>query len=194
MNSVPASTAVIRPAIFGRSWWPVLAIAVAAVGCSSETDSTTITTTAREESTMRLTSSAFGDGGSIPVRYTCDGADVSPPLEISGIPEGTVSLVLVMDDPDAPAGTWDHWVAFDISPVDTIPEGTAGLGRPGRNSWGRTGYGGPCPPSGTHRYMFTVHALAGTIGLGEGATKGEVLAALEPLRLASASLMGTYRR
>ena len=105
---------------------------------------------------MRITSTAFEPEGDIPSRYTCDGEDISPPLAIEDLPPETVSLVLVMDDPDAPMGTWDHWLAYDIEPRTQIPEAVEGLGTPGTNSWERTGYGGPCPPGGTHRYFFAV--------------------------------------
>jgi len=144
---------------------------------------------------MRLTSSAFAHEGLIPRRYTCDGADVSPPLELEEIPAAAVSLVLIMDDPDAPAGTWDHWIAYDIPATTTvIPEGVGSLGTPGRNSWGRTGYGGPCPPSGTHRYFFTVYAPDTDLGLGPGAGKSQLLDALSGHVLAEATLMGRYGR
>jgi Raf kinase inhibitor-like YbhB/YbcL family protein len=99
-----------------------------------------------------------------------------------------------MDDPDAPGGTWDHWVAFDIPVSDVIAEGAEPLGIAGRNSWGRTGYGGPCPPSGTHRYVFRVYAVAETLGLSEGAPKDDVLSALETELLADATLTGLYGR
>lgn len=182
-------------------WGPraLMSLLITAAACTSGTTTTTaqtdtITSSTREEFAMQLTSPAFEEGGSIPTRYTCDGEDVSPPLDLAGLPEGVESLLLVMDDPDAPSGTWDHWVAYDIAPVASIPEGADVLGVAGRNSWGRLGYGGPCPPSGTHRYVFVVHALSGVLDLGEGATKAEVLAAAEPLRLASARLIGTYAR
>ena len=143
---------------------------------------------------MRLTSRAFTHEGMIPDRYTCDGADVSPELGIEGVPEGTVSLVLVVDDPDAPGGTWDHWVVFDIPVTASVPEDVGATGTGGLNSWQRTGYGGPCPPSGTHRYFFTVLALDAELDLAEGATKVEVLAAAEGHVLGEAVLMGTYAR
>ncbi len=141
---------------------------------------------------MELTSPAFTHEGMIPDRYTCDGADVSPELGIEGVPEGTVSLVLVMDDPDAPGGTWDHWVVFDIPVTASVPEDVGATGTGGLNSWQRTGYGGPCPPSGTHRYFFTVLALDAELDLAEGATKVEVMAAAEGHVLDEAVLMGTY--
>lgn len=143
---------------------------------------------------MQLSSPAFGEGEAIPARHSCDGRDFSPPLNIEDIPEGTAALALIMDDPDA-AGTWDHWVAYDIPVTATVPEGAASLGTPGRNSWRRTRYGGPCPPSGrTHRYFFRVYALDAPLGLGEGAAKGEVLQAMEGHVLAEATLMGRYSR
>lgn len=147
-----------------------------------------------EENGMELTSSAFVHEADIPSRYTCDGSDVSPPLHLAGVPIGTVSLALVMDDPDAPAGVWDHWVEFDIDPRESIPEAVNGLGTAGNNSWGRTGYGGPCPPSGTHRYFFTVYALDTELGLPSGATKADVIAALEGHVIGEATLMGRYSR
>ncbi len=143
---------------------------------------------------MQLTSTAFGNEQPIPERYTCDGEDVSPPLAIAGTPEGTQTLALVMDDPDAPRGVWDHWVAFDIVPRSEIPEDVGPLGVAGANSWGRTGYGGPCPPSGTHRYFFTVYALDTQLALGPGASKADMLAAVEGHVLDQATLMGTYAR
>src|SRR5690606_18771768 len=105
---------------------------------------------------MRLTSPAFEHGEPIPAKYTCDGEDVSPPLKIHDLPEGAASLALVMDDPDAPMGTWDHWVAYNVPLTESIAEGAAEVGTAGRNSWGRQGWGGPCPPGGTHRYFFRI--------------------------------------
>ncbi len=143
---------------------------------------------------MELSSPSFDHESPIPQRFTCDGDDVSPELRITEIPEGTSTLVLIMDDPDAPAGTWDHWVAYDIDPVSLIPENVGSLGTGGLNSWRREGYGGPCPPSGTHRYFFKVLALDAPLGLGGGADKETVLAAVDGHVLAEAVLMGTYAR
>ncbi|MBN2113638.1 MAG: YbhB/YbcL family Raf kinase inhibitor-like protein [Acidimicrobiia bacterium] len=143
---------------------------------------------------MRLSSPAFGNGEAIPSRFTCDGADVSPALDIADIPEDATCLALVMDDPDARMGTWDHWVAYDIPVAGTIPEGVKALGTPGRNSWRKTGYGGPCPPFGEHRYFFKVYALDRALGLPAGASKKQVLEALRGRVLAEASLMGRYSR
>ncbi|HSM32613.1 MAG TPA: YbhB/YbcL family Raf kinase inhibitor-like protein [Anaerolineae bacterium] len=143
---------------------------------------------------MRLTSSAFEDEGFIPRRYTCAGEDVSPPLSIHDIPAEAVSLVLVMDDPDAPAGTWDHWLAYDVQPTAQIPEAVASLGTSGTNSSGRTGYSGPCPPSGTHRYYLHAYALDVRLGLGAGADKAMLRTAMSGHVLAEASLMGRFSR
>ena len=150
---------------------------------------------------FELTSSAFVAGESIPRKYTCDGDDVSPPLGWSDPPAGTQSLALVCDDPDAPVGTWIHWVLYDL-PAETrgLPEAVpsdadlAGGGRSGENSWRRLGYGGPCPPSGTHRYFFKLYALDTTLDLSAGASKKQVLKAMEGHVLAQAELMGTYSR
>ena len=141
---------------------------------------------------MELTSPAFDHEAAIPARFTCDGDNVSPELRISGVPEDAAALVLIMNDPDAPVGTWDHWVAYDFAPTGMIPEDVGELGTQGLNSWKQTGYGGPCPPSGTHRYFFTVLALDAPLGLAEGADKTDVLAASEGHVLAEAVLMGTF--
>lgn len=141
---------------------------------------------------MEVSSPAFEADGPIPARFTCDGADVSPELRMVGLPEGTGSLVLIMDDPDAPVGTWDHWIAYDVDPTGVIPENVGALGTGGLNSWKRIGYGGPCPPGGTHRYFFRILALDGLLGLAEGATKDQVLDAVEGRVLGEATLMGTF--
>lgn len=143
---------------------------------------------------MQLTSPDFSAGNAIPARFTCDGDDISPELIVAGVPEQSSTLTLIVDDPDAPAGTWDHWIAFNITPGTPIPANVGDLGTPGLNSWGRTGYGGPCPPGGTHRYFFTVYALDASLDLPSGATKNEVLQAMRGHILAEAALMGTYRR
>jgi Raf kinase inhibitor-like YbhB/YbcL family protein len=143
---------------------------------------------------MELTSSAFEHQGVIPERYTCDGSDVSPPLTLRDVPSAAVTLVLVMEDPDAPGGVWDHWIAFDIPAETSIPEAVTSLGTPGRNSSGRAEYEGPCPPSGIHRYFISVYALDTRLGLEPGADKAEVLEALSGHVLAEATLMGRYGR
>jgi Raf kinase inhibitor-like YbhB/YbcL family protein len=154
------------------------------------------------ESTFTVTSTAFTDGGTIPKRYTCEGRDIAPPLAWGGVPAGTKSLVLIVDDPDAPdpkapKRTWVHWVLYDIPASTTaLPEGGAlppGT-RQGRNDWGRTGYGGPCPPIGRHRYFHKLYALDTVLGdLGEPA-KTEVEKAMKGHVLAESVLMGTYAK
>jgi Raf kinase inhibitor-like YbhB/YbcL family protein len=154
-----------------------------------------------EGGTMELTSSAFSEGAMIPNKYTCDGADVSPPLNWGALPAGTKSLALVCDDPDAPVGTWVHWVYYDI-PAETegLPENVATDERPaqggtqGINDFRKMGYGGPCPPGGTHRYYFKLYALDTTLNLSPGATKKQVLKAMENHIIGQTQLMGKYRR
>ena len=143
---------------------------------------------------MNLTSSAFLHNGQMPSEYTCDGSDLSPPLSITDIPKNSKSLVLICDDPDAPVGTWDHWVVFNIpASAKEIPKGTEPQGTAGKNSWGRTGYGGPCPPSGTHRYFFKLYALDATLNLPPGSTKKQIEAAMQGHILAKVELMGLYK-
>lgn len=144
---------------------------------------------------MKLTSAAFVNNAPIPSEFTCDGSDLSPSLSISDVPSNAKSLVLIMDDPDAPVGTWDHWIVFNIPPsTKEIPQGAEPKGVGGRNSWGRTGYGGPCPPSGTHRYFFKLYALDTILGLPEGSTKKDIERAMQVHIVAKAELMGTYKR
>lgn len=144
---------------------------------------------------MELKSPAFEKGGNIPAKYTCDGDDVSPPLEIVDIPEDTETLALVMDDPDAPMGVFDHWVVWNI-PADTtsIPENTQPEGTPGRNDFGRLDYGGPCPPSGTHTYRFKLYALDRDLDLPRGSAKGELQREMEGHVLDESLLTGDYSR
>lgn len=151
--------------------------------------------------TLAIRSPAFEDGSPLPVRFTCDGADVSPPLEWEGVPEGTEVLALVVDDPDAPDGTWVHWVLYGIyddrSRLDegVPPDAEFGSAYQGENDFGDLGWGGPCPPPGDpHRYVFKLHALDADPGLGAGATKAELLEAMEGHVLEEARLTGTYRR
>ena len=151
---------------------------------------------------FRLTSSAFVEGNTIPRRFTCDGENVSPPLSWSAIPDGAASLALIVDDPDAPAGTWVHWVLFDL-PADTtnLSEGLpasetlANGARQGRNDFKRVGYGGPCPPRGsTHRYFFKLYALDTKLDLRSGVTKATVEDAMTGHVLAAGQLIGRYQR
>jgi hypothetical protein len=151
---------------------------------------------------FELISTAFEQGGPIPDKYTCDGEDVSPSLAWGDPPAGTQSLALIMDDPDAPGGTFDHWILFNISPElrelpEAIPVGMNSGGMTainGVNSFGRSSYDGPCPPFGTHRYFFKLYALDTTLNLDPSATKDQVLAAMQGHILAEAELMGIYIR
>ena len=150
---------------------------------------------------IQLSSTAFKDGEIIPGKYTCDGANVSPPLSWTGVPANARTLALVCDDPDAPGETWVHWVAYDL-PVSTssLPEGiskdanVAAGGKRGTNDSEELGYDGPCPPSGTHRYYFKIYALDGSTSLNPGATKDQLLKAMEDHILAQGQLMGRYKR
>ena len=152
---------------------------------------------------MIIQSSAFGEGSRIPKKYSCDGEDVSPPLSWSGVPKGTVSLALICDDPDAPAGLWVHWVLWGLSPeADSLPEHVTlttelpGGARQGLNSWRRLGYGGPCPPPGNpHRYYFKLYALDAAINPPPGTPDKLALEqAMEGHVLDVAQVMGRYGR
>lgn len=151
---------------------------------------------------MKVTSPAFAEGEAIPRRYTCDGDDQSPPLEWLDVPGGARSLALVCDDPDAPAGTWVHWVIYGLSAAITgLAEGvravevTADKARQGRNDFRRIGYGGPCPPpGGPHRYFFRLYAVDCEVDLSPGATKTALLKAIEGHVVEEATLMGRYKR
>ncbi len=155
----------------------------------------------QEAKTMKLTSSAFINNGLIPPKYTCDGADISPPLSWDEIPSETQSLALIVDDLDAPARTFVHWVIYDISPtVNQLPEKIIGSktipsgGVQGKNDFGRLGYGGLCPPSGIHRYFFQLYALDQKLSLATGASKSQIISAMEGHILEKAELIGRYQR
>lgn len=150
---------------------------------------------------MKIQSSAFNNEDMIPKKYTCDGQDISPSLEWTGVPESAKSLVLISDDPDAPMGTWIHWVMFNIPPnvsslseavpsEETLSDGTI----QGITSFGKSGYGGPCPPGGTHRYFFKLYALDTQLDLGPSATKKDVEKAMKGHVLAESQVMGKYQR
>jgi Raf kinase inhibitor-like YbhB/YbcL family protein len=154
---------------------------------------------ASESLDFNFTSEAFQDGEAIPVRYTCDGEDLSPPLSWSGVPNDVGSYALIMDDPDAPGGTWIHWVIVHIpGEIRALPEDLQSDAllleaiKLGTNSWGRSEYNGPCPPGGTHRYFFKLFALDEPLNLDENATKDDVLTAMEGHILMESELMGTY--
>jgi Raf kinase inhibitor-like YbhB/YbcL family protein len=148
-----------------------------------------------------VTSSAFEEGESIPRNYSCDGEDISPPLTWSGVPAGAQSLVLIVDDPDAPRGNWLHWIVYDMEAGDgSLAEdagqasASPGGGVQGNNSWRRADYGGPCPPGGTHRYFFTLYALDTRLGLDSGITRLQVERAMEGHVMGQGQLMGRYTR
>lgn len=151
---------------------------------------------------MELRSKAFKEGQSIPRKHTYDGPDLSPPLEWSDVPQGTNAFALLVEDPDAAAGSWVHWLLYDlpaetrclpegVSPTETLPRG----GAQGKNDFGRIGYGGPSPPPGRpHRYVFRLYALSSRVNLPPGASKEQLLRAMEGNVKAEAQLTGTYGR
>jgi Raf kinase inhibitor-like YbhB/YbcL family protein len=150
---------------------------------------------------MKLTSTAFNEGQPIPATYTCKGVNISPPLEWSGVPKTARTLAIIADDPDAPSGTFAHWVLYNlpadnIGLVENVPatESLKAGGFQGKNDFGKIGYGGPCPPSGTHHYFFKIYALDAELPLKAGATKAEVEKAISGHIVAQAPLMGTYGR
>jgi Raf kinase inhibitor-like YbhB/YbcL family protein len=150
---------------------------------------------------MKLESSAFKAGGAIPAKYTCDDQDISPPLRWSDVPAKARSLALIVDDPDAPRGTWVHWVAWNIpTNIQTLSEDFPKQDAPsnqikqGMTDFKRPGYGGPCPPSGTHRYFFKLYALDTVLNLPSQTTKSELEKAMKGHILDQAELMGTYHR
>jgi Raf kinase inhibitor-like YbhB/YbcL family protein len=151
---------------------------------------------------LQITSTAFSEGQPIPAKYSCEGSDISPPLQWTNAPTNTKSFALIMDDPDAPVGTWVHWVLYDL-PANTtgLPEDVAktqfvaGNAKQGLNSWPHLCYGGPCPPPGKpHRYFFKLYALDAMLDLKPGLTKNDLLKAMEGHVLAEGQLMGTYQR
>jgi Raf kinase inhibitor-like YbhB/YbcL family protein len=203
---VPANAAVLAVVIAG------LLMLLASPGCG-RTDSLPPEDPSRL--TIRLNSSAFSDGGMIPKQFTCDGSDRSPPLEWSGVPAAARSLALICDDPDAPGGTWSHWVVLNlpsqvtglkegVPPAETISETSAegsapvvaelAKARQGKNDFRKIGYGGPCPPSGTHRYFFRLYALDAPIALGSAASRADVVKAINGHILAEGRLVGKYQR
>lgn len=150
---------------------------------------------------MQLTSRAFSEGKAIPKQYSCDGEDISPELSWKDVPAGTESFVLIADDPDAPAGTWVHWVIYDIPGKarrlqESYPrqEMDSDGSRQGVNDFRKIGYGGPCPPGGTHRYFFKLFALDTTLDAEAGLSKADILTRMEGHILDEAQLMGTYSR
>ena len=167
--------------------------------CSGQSKNQTIKIRRGEK--MEIKSSAFKEGMIIPKKYTCDNMDISPPLEWSEVPDGTKTFALICDDPDAPMGTWVHWVLFNLpGNILELSENTPKLevlkngARQGGNDFGKIGYGGPCPPGGTHRYYFKIYALDKELDSKPGITKKELLKAIEGHILAEGQLMGRYKR
>jgi len=160
---------------------------------------------AEENMPFTLTSTAFAKGDSIPKKFTCEGENISPPLEWQGVPADARSLVLIVDDPDAPDPkaprmTWDHWVLYNLPSNSTqLPEGVASSNLPsgtkeGLNSWGKTGYGGPCPPIGKHRYFYKLYALNTVLNKMDNPTKAQVEDGMKDHIIAEAELVGTYQK
>lgn len=169
----------------------------------SETFSSIEIISTEADMTFQLTSDAFSNGQSIPAKYSCIGKNISPALSWNDPPAGTQSFALIVDDPDAPFGTWVHWVLFNIAPDKReLPEDLSVTGKNidpeaiyvGKNSSGTIGYDGPCPPSGTHRYYFKLYALDTTISLLPGATKDQLLKEMDGHILAQTELMGTFSK
>jgi Raf kinase inhibitor-like YbhB/YbcL family protein len=187
---------------------PLLFILIISCGKKDENKTTTADTKQKsneikQDTTMglKITSSAFEAGGMIPAKYTCDAENMSPPLSWGGAPEKTKSFALICDDPDAPAGTWVHWVVYNIPESSKelleniqndkkLTDGTL----QGTNDFGKTGYGGPCPPSGTHRYFFKLYALDAMLTIQGNATKSALLEAMKGHILAQGELIGKYSR
>lgn len=150
---------------------------------------------------MEITSPAFEEGAMIPEKYTCDGINISPPLKWSDVPDGTKSFAIICDDPDAPVGTWVHWVIYNIppdiyelsehvAPIKILPNGA----QQGRNDFRKIGYVGPCPPGDTHRYYFKIYALSEELNIESGITKSELLKEMKGHILSEGQLMGRYKR
>ena len=155
----------------------------------------------QSKSEIKLTSTAFKEGEPIPRGYTCDGANVSPPLEWAGVPKSAKTIAIIAEDPDAPSGTFVHWVLFNLPAdglglIENTPQTDTlrGGGVQGKNDFGKIGYGGPCPPSGTHRYFFKFYVLDSELALQPGATRADVETAMEGHIVGRAQLMGTYKR
>jgi Raf kinase inhibitor-like YbhB/YbcL family protein len=176
-------------------------LALVLVSCKDGENDMARTTTPTERAQVQVTSPAFKEGGMIPQQYTCEGEDISPPLRWGAVPEGTESLAVIMEDPDAPWGTFVHWVVYDLPPeLQGLPENLprdktfAVGGVQGVNNSSELGYKGPCPPSGTHRYFFRLYALDAKTDLPAGETKNRLLKAMEGHILAQGQLMGKYKR
>jgi Raf kinase inhibitor-like YbhB/YbcL family protein len=211
VRRVPADDGRECPAVGRESAMRRFSIGVAILlvilpACGRRPSTESILPSDPKVSTIRLQSPAFTDCGTIPKVYTCDGKDVSPPLTWSGVHESARSLALVCEDPDAPSGTWTHWVIFDLpASVKELSEGVEAQERvkmtpsgetaiQGKNDFKKTGYGGPCPPSGAHRYFFRIYALDIELSLGTTTTRPDLLRSIKGHVLAEGQLMGRYSR
>ncbi len=179
-----------------KNWvWNVgMGVLLILAGCAGQ--EATPATEGGNDMTIQITSTAFKEGDKIPRIYTCDDQNVSPPLAWTGVPTSTISLALIMDDPDAPSGTWVHWVLYNL-PAETtsLAQGNDGGGTGGKNDFNKLGYGGPCPPRGSnHRYNVKLYALDMVLELKGGATKAQVESAMRGHILAQGQLMGRYSR
>jgi Raf kinase inhibitor-like YbhB/YbcL family protein len=144
---------------------------------------------------MKISSSAFKNGANIPSQFTCDGSDKNPTLQIEGIPAGAKTLALIVDDPDAPSGLFTHWLVWNIPPqTSSVAEGVPPKGVQGTNDFGKSAYGGPCPPSGTHRYFFKIFALDREVDLPAAAKRKDVDAKISGHVIAQGELMGRYSK
>jgi Raf kinase inhibitor-like YbhB/YbcL family protein len=175
-------------------WWIFLLLVIAGCGGGDEPSEPA----PKAPPGIELTSSAFDAGAAIPKRYSCDGDEISPPLQWADVPNGAKSLALLMEDPDAPSGTFVHWTVFDIPPTAReFDQGKTPAGsHQGENSFGKTGYGGPCPPKGdkAHRYVFSLYALRAELSLEAGAKPDEVSAAVDKQAIARGEIIGTFKR
>ena len=195
LTSTPTTTPTFAPTTTSAT-----KVTTSSSTTKTTTTKTTTKTTAKGPEKFVL-SSVFQNSTKIPVKYTCKGEDISPPLTWEGQPEGVVSYVLIVDDPDAPRGTFTHWVLYNIpGSLTSLPENVpkksvTDYGLQGRNSFGRIGYGGPCPPPGKpHRYIFKLYALDVKLNLEAGATKKQVLKAMEGHIISQTTLIGLYGR
>ncbi len=179
-----------------RIWFVLAALTMVACARAERRDAAKAAITPKGVQTgMKISSPAFANGQSIPPKYTCDGGDTSPPLAFADVPPSAKSLALVVDDPDAPGGTFDHWIVWNI-PANTaaVAEGQPPQGVAGRNDFGKNAYGGPCPPSGEHRYQFKLYALDATINLQPSSGKKDLERAMSGHTVAEAQMMGRYKR
>jgi Raf kinase inhibitor-like YbhB/YbcL family protein len=176
------------------SIWISLIMITILIGCKNQDPA--LSQESEVEMSIHVTSSAFNDGDRIPRIFTCDDQNISPPISWTGVPSDTLSLALIMDDPDAPMGTWVHWVLYKLSPdLAGLDQGKTGVGTHGTNDFKRLGYGGPCPPKGSnHRYFIKLYALDTALDLKEGATKAQVENAMRGHILAQGQLLGKYGR